>query len=254
METTQAQLQEEEYDYPYHYIPAFLEDGVGSNVRYLRWGYEYLCYLKHIAEVVSDLRPASVLDVGCGDGRLFSLLRLQGEARLLGVDFSARPLDYARAFNPTAEFRAVGVAEIDELFDLVTAVEVLEHVPDGGVVTFLEDLATRVRPGGHVLLSVPTAVMPVAPKHYRHYTRELLEQQVGESGIAVEWVSVEHVYRQSRLVDAVTRLTMNRAICCEISTLRRWLWGYTWRRLRQAGAASGRHLVAVLRKTSEPVS
>lgn len=249
-EITKAQLQEEEYAFPYHYIPGFLDDGVGSNVRFLRWGFEYLCYLRHIAQVVSDLRPASVLDVGCGDGRLFSLLRLQGEARLLGVDYSARPLDYARAFNPTAEFRAVGAAQVEELFDVVTAVEVLEHVPDGEVATFLASLASRMEPGGHIVLSIPTVVQPLAPKHHRHYTRALLEEQVRDSGIAVDWVCVDYVYRQSRMVDVVTKLTMNRLICCEISTLRRWLWRYVWCRLRRAEATSGRHLVAVMRRSS----
>jgi len=67
-------LQDQAYEFPYHHIPYFEPgSGAGIHVRRLRWGLEYLCHLRHLAEVIAGLQVSSVLDVGCGDGRLLGL-------------------------------------------------------------------------------------------------------------------------------------------------------------------------------------
>ena len=91
-----------------------------SNVRYLRWGWEYACYLHHIATAIDDLEPASHLDVGCGDGRLFHVTC--AKERRVGTDFSPRSLDYARAFNPDVEFHSDLADLAQQTFDVVSAV------------------------------------------------------------------------------------------------------------------------------------
>ena len=57
-------IQESEYVFPYHYIPHFDCHGVPMRSQTLGWGFDYLCYLKHIASLVLERNPSSVLDVG----------------------------------------------------------------------------------------------------------------------------------------------------------------------------------------------
>jgi SAM-dependent methyltransferase len=243
------QMQEGEYEFPYHYLPHVDEQGA-SNLRFLRWGLEYSCYMEHIAGVVHDLAPASHLDAGCGDARLFHLTRgIAG--RRVGVDFSPRSLDYARAFNPDAEFRCdLDGLPAGERFDLVSAVEVLEHIPDDEIAGFLQSLRQRLSPGGHLLVSVPSTALPVHPKHYRHYDEALLRRQVLGACGDLEEQRIEHVYRDGRVVDAVMRATMNRFWVVEIAPLRRWLWRRVWRRQRLTRPGVGRHVVGLFRAPS----
>lgn len=245
MNAERAQMQEAEYAFPYHYLPNPVGSAL-SNVRFLRWGWEYACYLHHIGEAVDGLTSDSHLDVGCGDGRLFHVTG--SKARRVGTDFSPRSLDYARAFNPDVEFHTDLEALGDETFDVVSAVEVLEHIPDDEVDGFLKSLADRLKPGGHLLISVPSTAIPLHPKHYRHYDEALLGIQVHNACPDLESIHFDHVYRRSRLIDVVTRLTLNRFIVLDLAPLRRLLWAYVWHRLRFGGKGRGRHLLGVFRR------
>lgn len=252
-----ARLQEEEYAFPYHYLP-HVETGPGgprsaSTVRYLRWGLEYACYLQHVAALVEQLAPSSHLDVGCGDARLFHVTPSAG-VRRVGVDSSTRALDFARAFNPDALF----LPGLDRLpsgegFDLVSAVEVLEHLTDEQIPAFVGALRDRVRPGGHLLVCVPSTAQPLHAKHYRHYSEALLLSQVCGAWPDLALVRVDHVCRGSRLVDAYARWTLNRFVVLELRPLRRVIWRHVWRRLRRAAPGQGRHLVGLWRAAAFPV-
>jgi 2-polyprenyl-6-hydroxyphenyl methylase / 3-demethylubiquinone-9 3-methyltransferase len=78
-----------------------------------------------------------VLDVGCGGGILTESMARRG-AMALGIDLSARPLrvaeQHARETNTRVDYREIGAealaAEASEGFDVVTCMEMLEHVPD----------------------------------------------------------------------------------------------------------------------------
>lgn len=244
--TDKFKLQDAQYEFPYHYIP-HLADGRARNSRRLRWGVEYLCYQLHLVEQVHAVRPGSILDVGCGDGRFLGLLG-PSVPRRKGVDLSESAIRFARAFVPDADFEVIAADRLDDTFDVVSAIEVLEHVPDDGVAGFLRTLAARCRPGGAVLLSVPTTNVPLNPKHYRHYDRALLEQQLAASGARLDVERVDFVYRNSRLANWIDRVTQNRFLTLEVPALERLRWDHAWRRLRVADPDDGRHLVATLRR------
>ena len=109
---------------------------------------------------IASVRPLagkSVLDVGCGAGLLCEpLARLGGE--VTGVDASAENVGVASAHGEGAgldiryiagELATLGIGR----FDLVTSLEVVEHVADKA--RFLADLAASVRPDGLLVLSTP---------------------------------------------------------------------------------------------------
>jgi len=100
----------------------------------------------------------SALDVGCGAGLLAEPLARLG-AKVTGLDASPELIAVARTHagrqGLEIDYRAGDLFELDGQFDLVTCMEVIEHVahPAG----FVKALAERLAPGGLLVLSTPNA-------------------------------------------------------------------------------------------------
>ena len=235
--------------FPDRHLPHFDEQGGAAPMRSLSWGLEYLCYLRHLSLLIEELGATSLLDVGCGDARLFQTLP-PNVTRRLGIDLSERAIGFARAFNPRDDFRVCAADDVAEQFELVTAVGVLEHVPDHALPGFLRSIDARVAPGGHAIIAVPSVVVPVPAKHHRHYDERLLRTQVKESGAKLHIVSVEHVFRHKAFAHRWLQLLENRFWTLDAKPLRRFTWNLVWNHLRMGDARNARHLVVVLRKMS----
>jgi SAM-dependent methyltransferase len=215
-------------------------------VRHLRWGFEYLCYQRHIKAVVESLGPSSVIEVGCGDGYLIG--SLAPTIRRVGVDLSEQAIRFARAFRPDVEFMAVDAATIRDRFDAVLAIEVLEHIPDDAVPAFLTALGDRVTPGGWLVLSVPSDAVPVHAKHHRHYSETLLLAHVSAQLPEFRVERVDHVYAPPPWLELLMKVTCNRHVVFEITALNAVLWKYVWDQARLGKSGRARHLVGVFRK------
>ena len=102
------------------------------------------------------LEGKTALDVGCGAGLLAEPLARLG-ARVTAIDAAPELIEAARTHAAGAglaiDYRAVGVEALKDTFDLVTSMEVIEHVADPK--GFLKDLAARLAPGGLMILSTP---------------------------------------------------------------------------------------------------
>jgi len=98
----------------------------------------------------------SALDVGCGAGLLAEPLARMG-AKVTAVDAAPECIEVARAHAAgqglTIDYRPTGVESVGGRFDLVTAMEVIEHVADPQ--QFIDSLAKRLAPGGLMILSTP---------------------------------------------------------------------------------------------------
>ena len=106
-----------------------------------------------------EFRPLTgklALDVGCGAGLLAEPLARLG-AQVTAVDAAPELIEVAKVHAEGAglniNYRAMGVEQLEGKFDLVTAMEVIEHVADPQ--DFVNDLAARLAPGGLLILSTP---------------------------------------------------------------------------------------------------
>ena len=110
-------------------------------------------------ESMAPLKGQRVLDVGCGGGILADAMARRG-ADVLGIDLATKALKVAQLHALEAQTEGVQYKEISAEalaaqqpgnFDVVTCMEMLEHVPDPS--SIVKACATLVKPGGHVFFS-----------------------------------------------------------------------------------------------------
>jgi len=105
------------------------------------------------------LQGMAVLDVGCGGGILADSMARRG-AQVLGIDLATKPLRVAQlhaleAQTPNVDYREVSAEDLAReqpgQYDVVTCMEMLEHVPDPGAI--VQACSELVKPGGWVFFS-----------------------------------------------------------------------------------------------------
>ena len=110
-------------------------------------------------QTLASLKDKQVLDVGCGGGILSDAMARVG-AHVTGIDLATKSLKVAQLHaletqTPNVSYREVSAealaAEKPASFDVVTCMEMLEHVPDPASV--VQACATLVKPGGWVFFS-----------------------------------------------------------------------------------------------------
>ena len=137
-----------------------------------------------------------ILDVGCGTGANLKMLATHGRAE--GVDISSQAVDFCRERG--LDSVRLGAAEQlpyeNGSFDLVTALDVVEHLDDD--VAGLREMRRALRRDGRVLLFVPAfmflwGVQDDVSNHRRRYTLPGLLKAVEAAGFSVEWSSYANI-------------------------------------------------------------
>src|SRR5690349_5031002 len=151
-----------------------------------------------IRSLVEKIRAAlnnpnpRILDVGCGTGANLKMLADYGNAE--GVDISPQAVEFCRERG--LDSVKLGAAEQlpyeNDSFELVTALDVIEHLDDD--VAGLREMRRVLRRDGRVLLFVPAfmflwGVQDDVSNHRGHYTLPSLLKAVKGAGFEVEWAS-----------------------------------------------------------------
>ncbi len=114
--------------------------------------------LQWISDLAGGLKDKRVVDVGCGGGILSESMARAG-AQVTGIDLAEKPLKVAKLHKLESgvevDYRLLAAEELaaaePESFDVVTCMEMLEHVPDP--VSVMTACARMVKPGGWVFFS-----------------------------------------------------------------------------------------------------
>ncbi len=114
--------------------------------------------LNHVLECADGLFGKKVLDVGCGGGILAESMAREG-AQVTGLDMGKEPLEVARLHALETGTRLTYIQSTIEdhaqenphSYDVVTCMEMLEHVPDP--LSVIQACSALVKPGGHVFFS-----------------------------------------------------------------------------------------------------
>ncbi|HEX4188928.1 MAG TPA: class I SAM-dependent methyltransferase [Solirubrobacteraceae bacterium] len=158
---------------------------------------------RSLDELLDRAAPRSLLDVGCGEGVLVHRWALRlGGGRLVGIDLEEDSIQagWAERQAPNLEYRVMRAENLpfaDGEFDLASAIEVLEHVPDPRHT--LSEMARCA--GRHLLVSVPReplwrmlnmargAYWPAlgnTPGHLNHWSRRSFIELLSRHGEVVE--------------------------------------------------------------------
>jgi 2-polyprenyl-3-methyl-5-hydroxy-6-metoxy-1,4-benzoquinol methylase len=153
-------------------------------------------------ELFRKAAPASLLDVGCGEGVLTEQWAKRIDGRVVGIDLDDPQLHahWAERQAPNLEYRVLKAENMpfgDDEFDVASAIEVLEHVPDPE-----HTVAEMARvASGHLLVSVPREPLwrglnmargaywkdwGNTPGHLNHWSKRSFVQLLSKHGTVVE--------------------------------------------------------------------
>lgn len=187
------------------------EDGIVTGNTYDKYGSPNPLVRRMMAgfegaldQLLARADPSSLLDVGCGEGVLVHewARRLGEERRVVGIDLQEESIQagWARRTAPNLEYRIMAAENLpfaEDEFDLATAIEVLEHLPNPEHT--LNEMARCAR--RHLLVSVPREplwrIMNMArgsywrelgntPGHLNHWSRRSFVALLAHYGRVIE--------------------------------------------------------------------
>jgi 2-polyprenyl-3-methyl-5-hydroxy-6-metoxy-1,4-benzoquinol methylase len=167
-------------------------------VRRLMGGFE-----RTLGELMAKAQPRSLLDVGCGEGVLVhQWAQSMPEIRVVGIDLEEESIQagWTQRQAPNLQYRTMPAEDLpfaDGEFDLATAIEVLEHVPDPEhTIAEMARCAER-----HLLVSVPReplwrmlnmargaylGQLGNTPGHLNHWSKRSFSRLLAQHGEVVE--------------------------------------------------------------------
>jgi SAM-dependent methyltransferase len=152
-------------------------------------------FVAKVCRDFGELRPR-ILDIGCGTGANLQMLGEFGAAE--GVDVSAEALDFCRTrgLAQVKQGAAESLPFADASFDLVTGLDVVEHLDDD--IAGLKEMRRVLRPDGRAVLFVPAfmflwGVQDDISHHRRRYTLPELKQKLASAGLTIERASYANI-------------------------------------------------------------
>lgn len=124
-------------------------------------------------DLLLESNPENILDIGCNDGLLLSLLNEGIEKH--GIDLLEKPQLLENTIDYLKHDVSTGLPYADGTFDVVNSSEVIEHLTD--TEDFLQECYRVLKPGGRIVISTPNL----------HYWRNIIEWSKGNQYFFVDY-------------------------------------------------------------------
>lgn len=120
---------------------------------------------------------AVLLDIGIGRGEMLSCMKKWGYTNFYGVDISPSTVSFCTSLGlpcKQVEDTSFWLRGKEKTFDLITLLDVLEHIKKEDIVPFLQALKGSLKPGGILIVQVPNMQAPDSQLHrYNDFTHEV---------------------------------------------------------------------------------
>lgn len=121
-------------------------------------------------------KNAPILDIGCGSGHFLYYLKKMGYANFLGIDLSPDNIEHCKkeiTLNVELADAFEYLTDKTNAYSVISANDILEHIPKEKIMIFLELIYHALKPGGILLLRIPNMSNPfVIHIRYRDFTHE----------------------------------------------------------------------------------
>jgi SAM-dependent methyltransferase len=146
--------------------------------------------LRFLEDYAPPGRDLTILDAGCGTGALLEAFQSCPATAAVGLDFAEEALRFCRQRGHARLVRGdlTALPFEDARFDVATALDVIEHVPDD--VSAVREIARVLKPGGLLVATVPAypflwSAHDVALHHYRRYRLSQAMRLISGAGLVV---------------------------------------------------------------------
>lgn len=216
-------LQDEEYDFPYHYVSQF-RNGF-TQVFNDTWGINYVSTIEYIIEQLKHEKFNSLIDIGCGDGRLVRELSIEfPNQNVFGIDYSSRAINLARIMNENCKyFQSDIICEVVEKADVITLIEVFEHIHPKVAKSFVNGIYNHLNDNGVLYITIPHENKLVEYKHYRHFNSRTIIECFNEKFFIEKVVPFESNGVVKSIID---KILTNRLFILNNRFLRNWLYKF----------------------------
>jgi 2-polyprenyl-3-methyl-5-hydroxy-6-metoxy-1,4-benzoquinol methylase len=242
----QEKIQEEEYNFPYHYVAQYKESF--TQVFCDSWGINYVSTIEFLLSRLENEKFESVVDIGCGDGRFTQELASAFPAKkVVGIDYSRKAVALASAMAPTdsqAKFVCVDIVSErieNGKYDLGILMEVFEHISPEKAENFVGAVARLLNPGGVLYVTVPHTNKSIEPKHFRHFTSHTLFAAFSPF---FEMTDVIPIERRCAAMKWVNSILTNRYFILNNERLKQYIYQYYKKRLFHSKETECQRIVA----------
>ena len=236
MKSKQGEIQENEYKKPYHYL---LDEDSG-------YGIEYHSYLK-IVESLIPKNTKKILDFGCGEG--FFCNKISNKfPEVVGIDLSKAAIKMAKDKSSKAKFYCSSLdgCELKNVqFDVITMIEVLEHIDFDLIPSIVTGLSEKIKPSGRLIVTVPSIKLPLQDKHFQHFSVSSLEKTLDSH---FDLVSIDGHYKKPGIgYKIIKNLLENPFYKLRINFLNSYLKQHFIKNLESCNTTEGLRLIAIFK-------
>lgn len=164
---------------------------------------------------------------------------------------SAEAIAFAKAFNNQVEWFCGDFRDVinGQRYSLITCTEVLEHIPEELINGFICGLFDKLEQYGKVVITVPTIANPVHPKHFRHYSAEILEEELHKAGVSYKILDRHNYIKRTWIWNLYDRIFFGKKIFWRINCVEHLMYRYFKKCASKCiGDQDGEKLIVVLEK------